>query len=46
MPASHSRVLDLLNRPGTFVTLRSGDHDLFVRKSRVVRVVETGAARA
>ncbi len=46
MPASHSRVLDLLNRPGEFLTLRNGDHDLFVRKSRIVRVTETGAARA
>jgi hypothetical protein len=46
MPASHSRVLDLLNRPGDFLTLRSGDHNLFVRKSRIVRVSESGAARA
>ena len=46
MPASHSRVLDLLNRPGDFLALRSGDHNLFVRKSRIVRVTESGAARA
>jgi hypothetical protein len=46
MPASHSRVLDLLNRPGDFLTLRNGDHNLFVRKSRIVRVTESGAARA
>jgi hypothetical protein len=46
MPASHSRVLDLLNRPGSFLALRSGDHNLFVRKSRIVRVTESGAARA
>jgi len=46
MPASHSRVLDLLNRPGDFLALRNGDHNLFVRKSRIVRVAESGAARA
>lgn len=46
MPPSHSRVLDLLNRPGEFLALRSGDHNLFVRKSRIVRVTESGAARA
>ncbi len=46
MPASHSRVLDLLNRPGEFLALRSGDHNLFVRKSRIVRVAESGPARA
>ncbi len=46
MPASHSRVLDLMNRPGDFLALRSGDHDLFVRKSRIVRVTESGVARA
>ena len=46
MPASHSRVLDLLNRPGDFLALRSGDHNLFVRKSRIVRVTESGVARA
>jgi hypothetical protein len=46
MPASHSRVLDLLNRPGDFLALRSGDHNLFVRKSRIVRVTESGAPRA
>ncbi len=46
MPPSHSRVLDLLNRPGEVLALRSGDHNLFVRKSRIVRVAESGAARA
>ena len=46
MPASHSRVLDLLNRPGDFLALRNGDHNLFVRTSRIVRVAESGAARA
>jgi hypothetical protein len=46
MPPSHSRVLDLLNRPGEFLALRNGDHNLFVSKSRIVRVAESGAAPA
>ena len=42
MPASHRRVLDLLNRPGEFLALRNGDLLQFVRKSRIVRVSESG----
>jgi len=41
MPANHSRVLDLLNRPGAFLTVRDGDHHHLVRKSRITRVRET-----
>jgi hypothetical protein len=41
MPVNHSRVLDLLNRPGAFLTLRDGDHHHLVRKSRITRVRET-----
>jgi peptidoglycan/xylan/chitin deacetylase (PgdA/CDA1 family) len=40
MPANHSRVLDLLNRPGAFLTLRDGDHHHLVHKSRITRVSE------
>jgi hypothetical protein len=40
MPANHSRVLDLLNRPGAFLTVRSGDVHHLVRKSRITRVRE------
>ncbi len=42
-PASHSRVLDLLNRPGEFLALRNGEQRQFVRKSRIVRVSEADA---
>jgi hypothetical protein len=46
MPANHSRILDLLNRPGAFLTLRDGDHHHLVRKSRITRVTEArGPAR-
>jgi hypothetical protein len=34
-------VLDLLNRPGAFLTVRDGDHHHLVRKSRITRVSET-----
>jgi hypothetical protein len=40
MPANHSRVLDVLNRPGAFLALRSGDVHHLVRKSRITRVRE------
>lgn len=40
MPANHSRVLDLLNRPGAFLSVRSGDVHHLVRKSRITRVRE------
>jgi hypothetical protein len=40
MPEAQSRVLDFLNRPETFLTLREGDRHHLVRKSRITRVVE------
>ena len=40
MPTNHSRVLDYLNRPEPFLTLREGDRHHLVRKSRITRVVE------
>ena len=40
MPSNQSRVLDYLNRPGLFLTLRQGDRHHLVRKSRITRVVE------
>jgi hypothetical protein len=45
MPANHSRVLDLLNRPGAFLTVRSGDVHHLVRKSRITRVREMPGRR-
>lgn len=44
MPAGHLRVLDLLNRPGTFVSLRDGERRHLVRKSRITRVSERAPA--
>ena len=40
MPSSQSRVLDYLNRPEPFLTLREGERHHLVRKSRITRVVE------
>lgn len=40
MPSTQSRVLDYLNRPEPFLTLREGDLHHLVRKSRITRVVE------
>ena len=40
MPSTQSRVLDYLNRPEPFLTLREGDRHHLVRKSRITRVVE------
>ncbi len=40
MPATHSRVLDVLNRPDTFLAVTSGTRVHFIRKSQVVRVDE------
>jgi len=40
MPANHSRVLDLLNRPGAFLNLRDGDRHHLVAKARITRVSE------
>lgn len=41
MPADHARVLDFLNRPEGFLTLRLGDRHHFVQKRRITRVLET-----
>ncbi len=40
MPADHLRMLDLLNRAGSFLEVREGDRRHFVRKSRITRVRE------
>jgi hypothetical protein len=45
MPANHSRVLDLLNRPGAFLNVRDGERHHLVAKARITRVSETQAAR-
>ena len=42
MPANHSRILDLLNRPGAFLNVREGERHHLVRKSRITRVSELG----
>jgi hypothetical protein len=41
MPADHARVLDILNRPEPFLTLRLGDRHHFLQKRRITRVLET-----
>lgn len=41
MPENHRRVLDYLNRPGAFLTLREGERHHLVAKSRITRVTET-----
>jgi hypothetical protein len=41
MPEEQSRVLDYLNRPGRFVTLRDGTRHHLVQKNRITRVKET-----
>lgn len=40
MPENHSRVLDYLNRPGAFLTLRDGEQHRLVCKARITRVIE------
>jgi hypothetical protein len=40
MPADHLRVLDLLNRAGSFLEVREDERRHFVRKSRITRVSE------
>jgi hypothetical protein len=40
MPANHSRVLDLLNRPGCFLNVRDGERHHLVSKARITRVSE------
>ena len=44
MPINHSRVLDLLNRPGAFLNVRDGDRHHLVCKARVTRVNELADA--
>jgi hypothetical protein len=46
MPANHSRVLDLLNRPGAFLNVRDGERHHLVSKTRITRVSEGPASRA
>ncbi len=43
MPANHSRILDLLNRPGAFLNVREGDRHHLVRKAAISRVSEPSA---
>jgi len=44
MPANHSRILDLLNRPGAFLNVREGERHHLVCKARITRVSEPAAA--
>jgi len=41
MASTQRRVLDYLNRPESFVTLRDGDQHHLVHKRRITRVLET-----
>jgi hypothetical protein len=41
MPENHSRVVDYLNRPGAFLTLRDGERHHLIAKARITRVTET-----
>ena len=40
MPEEHQRVLDVLNRPGRFLTLRDGARHHLIQKNRITRVQE------
>jgi hypothetical protein len=40
LPQDHTRVLDYLNRPLAFVTLRDGDRHHLIQKERITRVLE------
>jgi hypothetical protein len=40
MPSHRSRVLDYLNRPEAFLTVREGAHHHLVQKARITQVVE------
>ena len=40
MPEGRSRILDVLNRPEVFLTLRDGDRHQLIQKRRIVRVIE------
>jgi hypothetical protein len=42
LPVNHSRVLDLLNRPGAFLNVRDGERHHLVAKDRITRVMEAG----
>jgi hypothetical protein len=46
MPANHSRLLDLLNRPGAFLNVRDGERHHLVSKTRITRVSEGPTSRA
>jgi hypothetical protein len=46
MPVNHSRLLDLLNRPGAFLNVRDGARHHLVSKTRITRVSEGPAPRA
>lgn len=46
LPLNHSRVLDLLNRPGAFLNVRDGERHHLVAKARITRVCEGPASRA
>jgi hypothetical protein len=46
MPMNHSRLLDLLNRPGAFLNVREGERHHLVAKTRITRVSESPAQRA
>ena len=44
MPQGHTRILDYLNRPLPFVTLRDGDRHHLIQKERITRVLEIAEA--
>lgn len=46
MPVNHSRLLDLLNRPGAFLNVRDGERHHLVSKTRITRVSESPTPRA
>ena len=43
MPATHSRLLDVLNRDRAFLTVRDGERHHLVRRSRITRAREAPA---
>lgn len=44
MPEGHHRLLDYLNGPSSFVTVRDGNRHHLVRKTRITRVIEPAEA--
>jgi hypothetical protein len=40
MPEGRTRLLDVLNRPEFFLTLRDGERHQLIQKRRIVRVLE------